>query len=111
MILACTLHRVCADDNRAMFSLQQAVNASPALAQVAERVRLSQRMLEVVRPHLPPALRQQVQAGPVEEHSWCLLVSNPAVGTKLKQLTPALLAALRNDGQTITQLRIKVRLR
>jgi len=47
----------------------------------------------------------------VEEHSWCLLVSNPAVGTKLKQLTPALLAALRTNGQTITQLRIKVRLR
>jgi len=111
LILACTVLLAPANDNRGMFSLQQAVNASPALAQVAERIRLSQHMLEVIRPLLPPALRQQVQAGPVEEHSWCLLVSNPAVGTKLKQLTPALLAALRTNGQTITQLRIKVRLR
>jgi len=45
-----------------MFSLQQAVNASPALAQVAERIRLSQHMLEVIRPLLPPALRQAIEA-------------------------------------------------
>lgn len=94
-----------------MFSLQQAVHASPVLAQMAQRVRLSQHLLEVVRPLIPPGLRPHIQAGPVDEHSWCLLVSNPAVGSKLKQLTPALLAALRVDGQAISQLRIKVQMR
>ncbi|GAB3184328.1 hypothetical protein [Hydrogenophaga aquatica] len=94
-----------------MFSLQQAVHASPVLSQVADRVRLSQHMLEVIKPHIPAGLRPHVQSGAVEESAWCLLVANPAVGTKLKQLTPALLAALRNDGQSITQLRIKVRAR
>ena len=91
-----------------MFSLQQAVRASPVLAEMAEKVRLSQRLLELVRPHIPPALRPHVQAGPVDEQSWCLLVSNPAVGTKLKLLTPALLAALRVNGQNIHHLRIKI---
>lgn len=93
------------------FSLHQALNASPVLANVAKRVQLSQHMLDVIRPLLPPALRTQVQAGPLDDESWCLLVSNPAVGVKLKQLTPALMAALRSDGQTIPLIRIKVRVR
>ena len=92
-----------------IFSLNQAVDASPVLSQMAQRVRLSQHLLERVRPLMPPGLRGQVLAGPVDDESWCLLVSNPAVATKLKQLVPALLAALRNDGQTVQRLRIKVR--
>jgi hypothetical protein len=92
-----------------IFSLHQAVEASPVLAHMAQRVRLSQHMLDVVRPLLPPGLRPQIQAGPVDEDSWCLLVSNPAVATKLKQLAPALLAALRTDGQPVQRLRIKIR--
>lgn len=92
-----------------MFSLQQAVHANPMLAQVADRVQRSQRMLEVVRPLLPPGLRAQVQAGPVDDEGWCLLVGNPAVGSKLKQLTPALMAALRQADLSVARLRIKVR--
>lgn len=92
-----------------MYSLHQAVHASPVLAQVAERVRQSKKMLEVIQPLMSPGLRAHVQAGPVDEASWCLLVSNPAVGSKLKQLGPALLAALRSKGFDVPRLRIKVR--
>ncbi len=94
-----------------MYSLQQAFNASPVLSEIAQRVRLSQQLLEVVRPHIPLGLRSQVVAGPVEDDAWCLFVSNPAVATKLKQLTPALLAAMRTKGHAITKLRIKVQMR
>ncbi|MEN9385114.1 MAG: hypothetical protein RI959_785 [Pseudomonadota bacterium] len=94
-----------------MFSLQQAVQASPALAQVAERVRQSQAMLTAIQPILPAGLRAHVKAGPVDDESWCLLVSNPAVGTKLKQLAPALLAALRTARLPAPRLRIKVQVR
>jgi len=93
-----------------MFSLQQAVQASPALARMAERVRQSQAMLKTVQPHLPAGLRPWVQAGPVDDDgSWCLLVANPAAGSKLRQLAPALVAALRVAGYPVPQLRIKVR--
>lgn len=92
-----------------MFSLQQAAHASPVLAQVAERIRQSQRMLAIIQPLMAPGLRAHVQAGPVDDESWCLLVANPAVGTKLKQLSPALLAALRSKGFDVPKLRIKVR--
>lgn len=92
-----------------MFSLQQAARNAPALAHLFDRIRHSEQMLHVVQPLLPLGLRAQVQAGPLDDASWCLLVSNPAVGAKLKQLTPALLAALRNAGFEVPELRIKVR--
>ena len=94
-----------------LFSLQQAFQANPELAKVAVRIRQSQQMLALIRPLLQPGLRAQVQAGPVDEESWCLLVSNPAVGSKLRQLAPALLAALRSGGFEVQRLRFKVRVR
>ena len=92
-----------------MFSLQQAARNAPTLAHLFDRIRHSEQMLHVVQPLLPPGLRAQVQAGPLDDASWCLLVSNPAEGAKLKQLTPALLAALRHAGFEVPELRIKVR--
>jgi hypothetical protein len=92
-----------------MYSLEQAVRASPVLSQVAQRVELSRRLMEVIRPLLPAPLRPHVQAGPVDDEAWCLLVANPAVATKLKQLSPALLAAIQQAGHAIPRLRIKVR--
>jgi hypothetical protein len=94
-----------------MFSLQQAVTASPILAQVTERVRRSQQMMRTITPLQHPARRSKEPAGPLDEEGWCLLVGNPAVGTKLKQLTPALMAALRQADLGVPRLRIKVRLR
>ena len=93
------------------FSLQQAVQANSVLARVADRIRQSEQMLALIRPLLAPGLRAQIQAGPVDEESWCLLVGNPAVGTKLRQLTPALLTALRTAGYAVPRLRLKVRVR
>ena len=92
-----------------LFSLQQAFQANPELARVTARIRQSQQMLEVIRPLLQPGLRAQIQAGPVDEDSWCLLVSNPAIGVKIRQLTPTLLTALSHAGYPIARLRIKVR--
>lgn len=94
-----------------LFSLQQAFQANPELARVAARIRQSQQMLAVIRPLLQPGLRAQVQAGPVDEDGWCLLVGNPAIGVKIRQLTPALLAALHSAGHPVERLRIKVRVR
>lgn len=92
-----------------MIPLNQAVKANPALAAVAQRVERSQRMLATILPLLPAHLRTQVSAGPVDETSWCLFVRNPAVGSKLRQLTPTLLQTLQQAGLGVEQLRLKVR--
>jgi ethanolamine ammonia-lyase small subunit len=49
-----------------------------------------------------------VQAGPIEDGCWCLLVSSNAVAAKLRQLLPALQAHLSLKGLSVSSIRIKV---
>ena len=91
-----------------MLSLEQAVGAAPPLAALQQRIWDSQRCLGCIRPVLPAALRPQVTAGPIGDGEWCLLVSNASVSAKLRQLLPTLLAALKQSGEQVTAIRIKV---
>ncbi|PUE34323.1 DciA family protein [Limnohabitans sp. Jir72] len=88
--------------------LQQAAQESPTFALLASRVRESSARLLAIRGLLPAPLRASVQAGPIEEGSWCLLVSSNAVAAKLRQLTPALQAHLNQKGLQVNAIRIKV---
>mgnify|MGYP006187435673 CR=1 FL=1 len=74
-------------------SLEQAVGAAPSLAALQERIRASALCLNQVRHLIPASLQRQVQAGPIEDGEWCLLVGNAAASTKLRQLLPALQAS------------------
>lgn len=89
-------------------SLQQAAEASPPLARLAALVRETGECLRIIEPLLPAGLRAAVKAGPLEDGTWCLLVSSNAVAAKLRQLVPQLQEQLRRNGRTITTLRIKV---
>ena len=88
--------------------LHQAAEESPALARLAERVRASSSRLAAIRPLLPAPLRNAVQAGPIDEGQWCLLVSSNAVAAKLRQFVPALQMHLQTQGLTVSEIRIKV---
>jgi hypothetical protein len=88
--------------------LQQAAQESPSLSRLLERVRASSSRLEVVRPLLPAPLRASVQAGPMDEGQWCLLVSSNAVAAKLRQLLPTLQLQLQAKGLAVEHIRIKV---
>lgn len=88
--------------------LQQAVQESPTFARLASRVRESSERLQAIRGLLPAPLRASIQAGPIEEGSWCLLVSSNAVAAKLRQCIPALQAHLNSQGLGVESIRIKV---
>lgn len=88
--------------------LQQAAQESPIFALLASRVRHSSECLQAIRSLLPAPLRASVQAGPIEEGAWCLLVSSNAVAAKLRQLTPALQTHLNQKGMQVSSIRIKV---
>lgn len=90
------------------FSLEQAASAAPTLAALRERIRESQWCLEQIRHLIPVALRRQVQAGPIHETEWCLLVNSAAASTKLRQLLPTLQLVLTQQGARISEIRIKV---
>lgn len=89
-------------------SLMQATLEAPHLAQLAERIRLSNSMRATVDTLLPAGLRKSVQAGPLDEGSWCLLVENNSVAAKLRQLQPTLEAHLRSKGWEVSSIRVKV---
>jgi len=90
------------------FSLEQAAQAAPSLAALQQRIRASERCMEQVQPLIPATMRKHVKAGPIHGTEWCLLVGNPAVSTKLRQLLPSLLQALANGGLQVNAIRIKV---
>lgn len=88
--------------------LQQAAQESPTLAHLMGRVRASSERLHAVRSLLPAPLRASIQAGPLEDGCWCLLVSSNAVAAKLRQLVPALQAHLNSHSLGVASIRIKV---
>jgi hypothetical protein len=88
--------------------LQQAAQESPTLATLMDRVRDSSLRLQAVKSLLPAPLRSSIQAGPLEEGCWCLLVASNAVAAKLRQLLPALQAHLIQQNLGVLSIRIKV---
>ncbi len=91
--------------------LQEAAQQSPSLALLMGRVRESSERLLAIRSLLPAPLRSSIQAGPIEEGCWCLLVSSNAVAAKLRQLLPALQAHLNSKDLGVSSIRIKVQTR
>jgi hypothetical protein len=89
-------------------SLLQASEESPTLAKLSALTRDSSARLRAVEPLIPPALRQAVQAGPIEGDTWCLLVKGNAAAAKLRQLLPALEAHLRRKGWEVNVIRLKI---
>ena len=93
---------------RSAISLQDAVGQAPTLARLGQLAAESAARLRTVQPLLPPALRELVRPGPIEEESWCLLVPHNAAAAKLRQLIPALLDSLRAAGHPVDAIRIRV---
>ena len=93
---------------RTALTLQQAVAQAPTLARLSELAAESAARLAIVRPLLPPALRTLVQAGAPDADGLTLLAPHNAAAAKLRQLAPALLAALDGAGHPVNAIRVKV---
>lgn len=93
------------------FTLQEAADDSPTLANLMARARDASARLEVVQDLIPPEMREAVQAGPAEGDTWCLLVRGNAAAAKLRHLAPTLIARLKAKGWAVDSLRIKVQAR
>lgn len=91
-------------------TLQQATQDSPALARLAELAQESAARLKAIEPLIPDSLRRSIQAGPVDDTHWCLLISSNAAAAKIRQVIPALEAQLRNRGWQVTSIRLKVQM-
>ncbi|MDD2846294.1 MAG: hypothetical protein PHT57_15210 [Rhodoferax sp.] len=89
-------------------TLLQASQEAPMLAKLAALTRDSSERLRTIQGLIPIALRPAIQAGAIEDDSWCLLVKNNAAAAKLRQLLPTLEAHLRSHGWNVNTIRLKV---
>lgn len=94
----------------APFTLQQAVEQSPTLAGLAAQARDTTERLRALEELIPGELRGAIQAGPVNEKDWCLLVRSSAAAAKLRQLLPVLQARLKAKGWEVSTIRLKVQM-
>lgn len=88
--------------------ISEALEGSAPLVRLVERVQASNQRFRTIEPALPPALRRHVRPGPVDEEGWALLVSNTAVGAKLRQMLPRFDELLREAGLPTPAIRIRV---
>jgi hypothetical protein len=92
----------------ATYSIDEALGSAPVLAQLRDRLALSDRCFSHILPLIPITMRSRVKAGPIEERQWCLLVGSAAASTKLRQLLPTIQASLTQQGFEVSEIRIKV---
>ena len=88
--------------------IAEALGASGPLARLGDRLRLSNALFAAVAPVVPPGLACGLSAGPVDDEGWSLLCANAAIAAKLRQLVPHLEQRLRDVGQPVAAIRIKV---
>ncbi len=91
-----------------MRTLEQAAGEAPTLAALQARISKSSAHLDQIRHLLPPALRNQVIAGPLTDGQWCILVKSAAAATKIRQLLPRLMESLNQSGAQISAIRVKI---
>ena len=89
-------------------TFSQAVENSPSLSRLAGLVQESSDRLKAVESLIPEALRPAIQAGPIEDGAWCLLVSSNAAAAKLRQLLPLIQSRLIDKGWKVTSIRLKI---
>lgn len=89
-------------------ALGDALAGNEPLAGLLQRVGDSRRRLEAVAHLLPHSLRDNVRAGPLDDSAWLLLAGNAAAAAKLRQLLPALQAALQAAGWQGPEIKVKI---
>ncbi|MES2385332.1 MAG: hypothetical protein V4593_12355 [Pseudomonadota bacterium] len=89
-------------------TFSQAVENSPHLARLTGLVQDSSDRLKAIESLIPQALRPSIQAGPIDEGVWCLLVSSNAAAAKVRQLLPLIQSRLIDKGWKVTSIRLKI---
>ena len=88
--------------------LSTALGRSEPLAALLTRLRESQARFAAVQQLLPESLRAAVSAGPLDDSAWVLLAANASAAAKLRQMVPALQAALLAAGWAGPDIKVKV---
>jgi hypothetical protein len=90
------------------WSLGSALDQSTPLGLLLQRLEESRARFAAIEEQLPASLRTEVRPGPLDEAGWSLLVPGGAAAAKLRQLLPALQAAMDRQGWPPRPIRVRV---
>jgi hypothetical protein len=93
---------------RHALTFNDALSESPTMQKLGALIGQSQNLLKSIAHLLPKLPARAVQAGPIDEQGWCLLVTNSAVAAKLRQLVPDIERQLATSGIDPAKVRIKI---
>lgn len=93
---------------RHALALSDALGESPTMQRLGALISQSQHLLKDISHLLPRFAGRAIQAGPIDEQGWCLLVTNAAVAAKLRQLVPDIERHLLTSGIRPPKVRIKI---
>ena len=93
---------------RRALAFNDALGESPTMQKLGALINQSQSQLQSIAHLLPKSSGRGIQAGPIDENGWCLLVSNAAIASKLRQLIPDIERHLLSLGAQPAKVRIKI---
>lgn len=89
-------------------NLGQAIEGAPTLSALLAGHQRANACFQRMLPVVPPSLRALVRPGPVDGACWTVFVEHSAAAAKLRQLVPALLAAVSDFDGSIAEVKIKI---
>jgi hypothetical protein len=88
--------------------MASALDRCEPLGLLLRRLQESRAHYDAVAPLLPPTLRADVRAGPMDGDCWTLLAAHNPAAAKLRQMLPALLQRLHDRGWQGTSIKVRV---
>ena len=89
-------------------AMADALRSSDTLGTLMQRLQRSRQRMADIHALLPIGMRSAVQAGPLDEEGWSLLVANAAVAAKLRQMLPQLATELLSRGWPEVPIRLRI---
>lgn len=93
---------------QSVVTLLQASQRNPALAKLMDLQRESSARLKAITHLIPAPLRASIQAGPIEDGAWCLILNGNTVAAKVRQLLPMFETHLKTNDLEVTSIRLKI---
>ena len=88
--------------------MASALDRCEPLGLLLRRLQESRAHYDAVAPLLPPTLRADVRAGPMDGDCWTLLAAHNPAAAKLRQMLPALLQRLHDRGWQGPSIKVRV---
>jgi hypothetical protein len=90
-------------------TLHTAMNSSSLMEELNHKMEASVARLRAIEGLLPAENKNLLAAGPIDERGWCIVVSTPAMSSRIRQMLPLISKHLSLIGLPTPIIRIHIR--